>query len=189
MHAPLGVRAKASVDAHPRWGAHAERCTSPGQWSVGAPPDGEAGRCPPRRQARIPCMTAKELLLKEASQWTDAHPEGHKQATAALRVVASHPEGHTQRAHCRQTELSSYLDEESKLQGADGRRISASSLARVQSTPPSLRPGPKPGDTRLRRESPFRPACPATPWARALNAREDRWAEANAREAIREEPW
>ena len=68
-------------------------------------------------------MTAKELLLKEAPQWSDA------QATAALRVIASH------------AELSAYLDEESKLS------------------------------------------------AEELDAREDRWAEANAREAIREEPW
>jgi non-ribosomal peptide synthetase component E (peptide arylation enzyme) len=42
-------------------------------------------------------MTAKELLLREAPQWTDA------QATAALRVVAS------------QTELAAYLDDEAKL--------------------------------------------------------------------------
>jgi hypothetical protein len=68
-------------------------------------------------------MTAKELLLKEAPQWTDA------QATAALRVVAS------------QTELSTYLDDESKLA------------------------------------------------VKELDAREDRWAHANAREAIRDEPW
>jgi hypothetical protein len=68
-------------------------------------------------------MTAKELLLKEAPQWTDA------QATAALRVVAS------------QTELAAYLDDESKLS------------------------------------------------AEELDAREDSWAKANAREAVREEPW
>jgi|GEM_PF-1402164 len=72
---------------------------------------------------RIWVMTAKELLLKEASHWTDA------QATAALRVVAS------------QAELDTYLDEESRLSADE------------------------------------------------LDAREDRWAEANAREAIREEPW
>jgi hypothetical protein len=63
-------------------------------------------------------MTAKELLLKQAPQWTDA------QATAALRVVAS------------QTELDTYLDEESKLSADE------------------------------------------------LDAREDRWALASAREAI-----
>ena len=68
-------------------------------------------------------MTTKELLLKEASHWTDA------QATAALRVVAS------------QTELGAYLEQESKLAASE------------------------------------------------LDAREDRWAEANARTAIREEPW
>jgi hypothetical protein len=68
-------------------------------------------------------MTAKELLLKQAPRWTDA------QATAALRVVAS------------ETELDTYLDEESKLSADE------------------------------------------------LDAREDRWALANAREAIREEPW
>lgn len=77
---------------------------------------------------RIQLMTAKELLLKEAPQWTDAHPEGHRQATAALRVVAS------------QSELAAYLDEESKLS------------------------------------------------AEEPDGREDRWALANAREAIREEP-
>lgn len=73
--------------------------------------------------------------MKEAPQWTDAHPEGHRQATAALRVVASDPKGP------RQTELGAYLEEESKLS------------------------------------------------AEELDAREDRWAEANAREAIREEPF
>jgi hypothetical protein len=67
----------------------------------------------------IQAMTAKEKLLQQAPQWTDA------QATAALRVVEAH-EG-----------LASYLDEE----------------------------------------------VPST------EEREDRWAAANAREAIREERW
>jgi hypothetical protein len=68
-------------------------------------------------------VTAKEKLLEEAPQWTDA------QATAALRVVEA------------QIELATYLDEESRLS------------------------------------------------AEQLDTRDDRWAEANAREAIREEPW
>jgi hypothetical protein len=46
---------------------------------------------------KIDHMTAKERLLREAPQWTDA------QATAALRVVAAH------------AALASYLDDESKL--------------------------------------------------------------------------
>lgn len=68
-------------------------------------------------------MTAKELLLERAPDWTEA------QATAALRVVDA------------QVALTGYFDEESTLSAKD------------------------------------------------LDAREDRWAEANAREAIREEPW
>ena len=68
-------------------------------------------------------MTAKEKLLEEAPQWTDA------QATAALRVVEA------------QIGLATYFDEESRLS------------------------------------------------AEQLDTRDDHWAEANAREAIREEPW
>jgi hypothetical protein len=76
-----------------------------------------------RASAKIDCVTAKEQLLREAPEWTDA------QATAALRAVA------------HQTALASYLDHESKLS------------------------------------------------AEELDARDGRWAEASAREAIREEPW
>jgi hypothetical protein len=47
--------------------------------------------------AKIDHVTAKERLLRDARQWTDA------QATAALRVVAS------------QAALAPYLDDESKL--------------------------------------------------------------------------
>jgi hypothetical protein len=68
-------------------------------------------------------MTAKEKLLEEAPQWTDA------QAIAALRVVEA------------QIGLAEYFDEEAELSTEE------------------------------------------------LDAREDRWAEANAREAVREEPW
>jgi hypothetical protein len=64
-------------------------------------------------------MTAKQKLLQQAPQWSDA------QATAALRVVEAHDE------------LASYLDED----------------------------------------------------AASTKEREDSWAVANAREAIREERW
>lgn len=80
-------------------------------------------RSQPTRDANIERMTAKEELLAQAPQWTDA------QAVAALRVVAAHDE------------LASYLDDEAKRS------------------------------------------------AEELDAREDHWAEAGARDAIREEPW
>jgi biopolymer transport protein ExbB/TolQ len=68
-------------------------------------------------------MTAKEQLLREAPQWSEAL------ATAALRVAEA------------QTEIDSYFDAEAKMS------------------------------------------------AEEIKAREDRWALANARQAIREEPW
>ena len=68
-------------------------------------------------------MTAKELLLERAQDWTEA------QAAAALRVVDA------------QADLTEHFDGETALTDKD------------------------------------------------LDEREDRWAEANTREAIREEPW
>lgn len=68
-------------------------------------------------------MTAREMVLAQAPNWTE------EQATAALRVVAA------------QSDLEAYLTDESGLS------------------------------------------------AERLDAREDRWAQVNAREAIREEPW
>ncbi len=68
-------------------------------------------------------MTAREMVLAQAPNWTE------EQATAALRVVAA------------QFDLAAYLDDEARLS------------------------------------------------AERLDAQEDRWAMASARDAIREEPW
>lgn len=76
-----------------------------------------------RRPIIVIAMTAKDMLLERAPQFTEA------QATVALRAVEA------------QAELADYLDEEAKLSDEE------------------------------------------------IEMRERAWAQANAREAVREEPW